>query len=113
MSDEFVKVAKQSDVPEGSVKVFTVGGRRIVMCNVDKSFFAVADLCSHDNGPLGEGELFDHQIECPRHGARFDIKTGKAMCLPAVTPIPAYSVEIRGDDLWVSLPLKAGSEAKK
>jgi 3-phenylpropionate/trans-cinnamate dioxygenase ferredoxin subunit len=112
MANEFVKVATVSEIPDGSVKLVDVAGQRMVICHVEKSFYAVADLCSHDNGPLGEGELFDHQIECPRHGARFDIKTGKAMCLPAVTPIPAYSVEIRGEEVWVSPSLAAKSEAK-
>jgi 3-phenylpropionate/trans-cinnamate dioxygenase ferredoxin subunit len=113
MTNEYVKIAKLSDIPEGSVRTFTVSGCRLAICHVEQSFYAVADLCSHDNGPLGEGELVDHQIECPRHGARFDLKTGKAMCLPAVTPIPAYPVEIRGEDLWVSLPVAVSSEAKK
>jgi 3-phenylpropionate/trans-cinnamate dioxygenase ferredoxin subunit len=112
MTNEFVKVAKKSEVPDNGVKVFSVQGRRVVVCHVEQSFYAVADLCSHDNGPLGEGELFDHQIECPRHGARFDIKTGKALCLPAVTPIPAYPVEVRGDDIWINLSVQVGSEAK-
>ncbi len=100
---QFVKVAKQSDVPDGSVKVFDVSGKKIAICHADKSFFAIADLCSHDGGPLGDGELVDRQIECPRHGARFDITTGKALCLPAVLPIPTYSIEVRGEDLWVSV----------
>lgn len=112
MANEFVKIAKKSEIPEGSVKAFSVPGCRFVICNAENSFYAVANLCTHDGGPLGEGELFDHQIECPRHGARFDITTGKAMCLPAVTPIPAYLVEVRGDDLWVSIPAQVGSEAK-
>lgn len=99
----FIKVAKATDIPQGSVRSFNAGGKKIVICNAGDAFYAVADLCSHDNGPLGEGELVDHQIECPRHGARFDIKTGKAMCLPAVTAIPAYTVEKRDEDLWVSL----------
>jgi 3-phenylpropionate/trans-cinnamate dioxygenase ferredoxin subunit len=112
MVGEFVKVASKSEVPENAVKVFTVNNRRVAVCHVEESFYAVADLCSHDGGPLGEGELFDHQIECPRHGARFDITTGKALCLPAVTPIPAYPVEVRGEDIWIGLSSPVGSEAK-
>src|SRR5258708_7301961 len=105
MTNEFVNVAKVSDIPEGTVKICNAAGQHFLVCNVGQSFYAVADICSHDNGPLGEGELVDHlQIECPRHGARFDLTTGKAMCLPAVTPIPAYQTEVRGEDVWVSLP---------
>ena len=101
---EFVKVAKVSDVSVGQVKVYEAGGRRVCVCNVDGEYFAIADLCSHDNGPLGEGELVDNQIECPRHGARFDVQTGKPLCLPAVVPVPTYPVQVRDDDLWVGIP---------
>jgi 3-phenylpropionate/trans-cinnamate dioxygenase ferredoxin subunit len=102
---EFVKIAKISDIPAGQVKVFDAAGRRVCVCHVDGQFFAIADLCTHDNGPLGEGELVANQIECPRHGARFDVKTGKPLCLPAVVPVPTYPVEVRGDDLWVGVPV--------
>jgi len=112
MTSTFVKVARVTEIPNGSVKNYSIEGSNIVICNVDGSFYAIADLCSHDGGPLGEGELFDHQIECPRHGARFEIRTGKPMCLPAVTPIPAYPLQIRGDEVWVSLSTSVTSEAK-
>ena len=101
MSANFQKLASISEIPEGQSKVFEVSGERVAVCNVEGEIFAIADLCSHDNGPLGEGELTDHQIECPRHGARFDLKTGKALCLPAVMPIPVYPVEVRGEEVWI------------
>jgi 3-phenylpropionate/trans-cinnamate dioxygenase ferredoxin component len=101
--DSYQKIASLGDIPEGAVRVFELeDGQRVAVCKVEKEIFAVADLCSHDNGPLGEGELVDHEIECPRHGARFDIKTGKALCLPAVVAIPTYEVEVRGEEIWVS-----------
>lgn len=103
MSDDFVKVGATSDLPEGNVKIVQVGSQNVALCRVDNAFFAVADLCSHDNGPLGEGELVDHQIECPRHGARFDLRSGKPTCLPAVKAIPTYKVETRGEEIWVSV----------
>jgi 3-phenylpropionate/trans-cinnamate dioxygenase ferredoxin component len=103
MTEEFVKVAAKTDVPDGGVKIVAVGAHQVALCRVDNSFFALADLCSHDNGPLGEGELVDHQIECPRHGARFDLLSGKPTCLPAVKAIPTYKVETRGEEIWVSL----------
>jgi 3-phenylpropionate/trans-cinnamate dioxygenase ferredoxin subunit len=103
MTDDYIKVGAKSDVPEGSVKVVAVGTHQVALCQVDNSFFAVADLCSHDGGPLGEGELVDHEIECPRHGARFDVRSGKPTCLPAVLAIPTYKVETRGDEIWVSV----------
>jgi 3-phenylpropionate/trans-cinnamate dioxygenase ferredoxin subunit len=101
---EFIKIGIASDVALGHVKVYEAGGKRIAVCNVAGDFKAVADLCTHDGGPLGEGELVDHQIECPRHGARFDVDTGKALCLPAVLPIATYKIEERNGELWVALP---------
>jgi 3-phenylpropionate/trans-cinnamate dioxygenase ferredoxin component len=101
---EFIKIGIASEVALGHVKVYEAGGKRIAVCNVGGDFKAVADLCTHDGGPLGEGELVDHQIECPRHGARFDVDTGKAVCLPAVLPIATYKIEERNGELWVALP---------
>lgn len=101
MSVTFQKVAAIAEIPPGQSRVFEVDGKRVSVCNVEGEIFAIADLCSHDDGPLGEGELTDHQIECPRHGARFDLKTGKALCLPAVLPIPVYKVEMRGEEIWI------------
>lgn len=102
-SEDFQKIASVEDIPEGAVRTFELeDGESVAVCKVENEIFVVANLCSHDNGPLGEGELSDHQIECPRHGARFDIKTGKALCLPAVLPIPTYQVEIRGQEVWVA-----------
>lgn len=105
MADQFHKVAHKSEIPEGHAKVYEVAGRRLAVCNVEGTCFAIDDICTHDGGPLGEGELDDHQIECPRHGARFDIRTGKALCLPAVKPVNAYKVEIRHDEVWVEVPV--------
>ncbi len=113
MTDNFVKVAKVSDVPLGHAKVFAVEGRKLAVCRVeDGTVYAIDDLCTHDGGPLGEGELVDHQIECPRHGARFDVETGKAMCLPAVLPVQSYKVEIRNDEIWIAMPVTVGGSAQ-
>jgi 3-phenylpropionate/trans-cinnamate dioxygenase ferredoxin subunit len=111
MTSNFVKLATRSDIPDGEVRTFEAQGTSIAVCNVGGQFYAIGNLCTHDNGPLGQGQLVDDQVECPRHGARFDVKTGKALCLPAVTPVPTYSVEIRGEEIWVS-PTSATSPAK-
>jgi 3-phenylpropionate/trans-cinnamate dioxygenase ferredoxin subunit len=100
---DFVTVAKASDVAPGAVQVFEVDGTRIALCNVDGSFYAIADVCTHDGGPLDQGELEGDQIECPRHGALFDVKTGKALTLPAVVPVQTYPVQVDGDDVKVSV----------
>lgn len=100
---EFVKVAARSDLPPGGKKLADVDGRAIALFNVDGSFFAIDDVCTHDGGPLAEGELAGAEIECPRHGARFDVRTGKALCFPAFEPVATHRVEIRGDDVYVAL----------
>ncbi len=106
----FIRVAQITDVKEGTAKVFTVGEVRIALCNVEEKFYAIADICTHDGGPLGEGELDDCQIECPRHGARFDVRTGKALCLPAVINVPTYPVEVRDSEIFVNChPAAVGS----
>jgi 3-phenylpropionate/trans-cinnamate dioxygenase ferredoxin subunit len=98
-----VTVAKRSEIACGQVRVFNVGGERIAVANVDDAFFAIEDRCSHDDGPLGEGALRGSEIECPRHGARFDVKSGRPLCLPAVVPVRTYSVLVEGDDVKLSL----------
>jgi len=100
---EFVKVAKTSDVPPGAARVFHANGRRLALCNVDGDLFAIDDVCTHDGGDLGEGELDGYAIECPRHGARFDVRIGKVLALPAVRPVAAYAVKVEGDDILVAL----------
>lgn len=108
MSDQsqFVKVCEVSEITPGAVRVFEAHGKRLAICNENGSVFAIDDRCTHDNGPLGEGELVDGEIECPRHGARFDIRTGKAMCLPAVGAVCTYPVEVRDGEVWVGPPGK-------
>jgi 3-phenylpropionate/trans-cinnamate dioxygenase ferredoxin subunit len=98
-----VRVATRADVPAGEVRVFAVDGRSVALANLDGSFYAVDDRCTHDNGPLGEGRLWDSTIECPRHGARFDVKTGAVKALPAVRPVRSYPVEVRGDEVYVDV----------
>jgi 3-phenylpropionate/trans-cinnamate dioxygenase ferredoxin subunit len=99
---DFVAVAKFDEIEEGVVKVVRAGDAPIGLTKVDGEFFAFADVCTHDDGPVAEGELDEYIIECPRHGAKFDIRTGKVKQLPAVTPIPVYAVKIEGDAVLVS-----------
>ncbi len=101
MTDSVRAIATR-DIPPGTVRVVEVEGRRIAVCNVDGEYFAVDDVCTHDGGPLGDGRLCDGQIECPRHGARFDVRTGRAVVLPAVVPIRTYAVEVAGGDVRVA-----------
>jgi len=94
-------VAKTSDLPPGTIRVFDVLGKRIAVCNVNGRFYAIDDVCTHDGGPLDQGELEGNLVECPRHGARFDVTTGRPVTLPAVVPVKTYPVVIEGDDVKV------------
>jgi 3-phenylpropionate/trans-cinnamate dioxygenase ferredoxin subunit len=100
---EFVTIAKKDDIPAGEVRVFKVNGKELAVAHTVDGFFAIDDVCTHDGGPLGEGYLEDSQIECPRHGARFDIKTGKAITLPAVIGVNAYPTRVEGDEVQVEV----------
>jgi 3-phenylpropionate/trans-cinnamate dioxygenase ferredoxin subunit len=98
-----VTVAKATDTPPGTITVHEVDGKRIALCNVNGRLYAIDDVCTHDGGPLDQGELIDNLVECPRHGARFDVTTGRAVVLPAVRPVKTYPVEVDGDDVKVTV----------
>ena len=76
----------------------------VVIFNVDGNLYCIADICTHDGGPLADGELDGCEIVCPRHGARFDVRTGAVLSMPAVTPVPAYAVKVADDGIYVELP---------
>ncbi len=100
---EFIKVTNTDDIEPGKVQVYEVAGKQIAIANVDGTFYAIDDICTHDGGSLDQGELEGDQIECPRHGALFDVKTGRALTLPAVAPVKSYPVQVDGDDIKVEV----------
>ena len=99
----FTKVGKTSDVPPGTARVYEVEDRAIAVCNVGGELYAIDDVCPHDEGSLDQGELEGNEIECPRHGARFDVRTGEVTALPAVVPIDTFNVRVQGDDIEVEV----------
>lgn len=103
---EFVTVAEESDVPNGERLFIEIDDYNLVVFNIAGKLFAIGDVCSHDDGPVGDGE-FDggYEIACPRHGARFDVRSGKAVTLPAIEDIPAYPVRVREAHIEVGIPL--------
>jgi 3-phenylpropionate/trans-cinnamate dioxygenase ferredoxin subunit len=103
---EFIPVASTEEIGNGQRVIFEIDGVSIAIFNIAGEYFAIADVCSHDDGPVAEGELHDHEIECPRHGARFDIKTGEALSLPAVVDIPAYPVRVEEGEILIGLPIE-------
>ena len=80
--------------------------RRPGHCAVQRrtaDFYAIDDICTHDGGPLAEGEFKGSEIQCPRHGARFDVRTGKPLCMPAIEPVATHRVEVRDDEIFVEI----------
>jgi len=99
----YVRVACVDDIPPGTKKIVEVEGVEVVVVNLDGRFYAIEDVCTHDGAPLGEGQLDDHALICPRHGARFDVRTGAALRMPAVDPAPTFEVKIAGEDILVAV----------
>lgn len=89
-----IAVARVEELPPGERLHFDLEEESVIVLNVDGELYCIADLCTHDGGPLEDGEVCDHQIECPRHGARFDVRTGSVTRLPATDPIPTYPVKV-------------------
>jgi 3-phenylpropionate/trans-cinnamate dioxygenase ferredoxin subunit len=100
----FLEIAPADQLPDGERIFLEVEGKSIVLFNLAGTFFAIGDVCSHDNGPVGDGDIEETEIICPRHGARFDIRTGKATSLPAVRDIPSYPVRVVKGMLEIGLP---------
>ncbi len=98
---KFVKVGRADEIGPGQKQIFEVDGVMVVVVNLDGEYFCVEDVCTHDGGPLGEGKLDGCQLICPRHGARFDVRTGDALTLPAFEPVPTYQVKVVNGDLLV------------
>ena len=98
---EFFEVAKVSELSPGEKKLVEVDDIPVALFNVNGEFFAIEDVCTHDGGPLAEGELNGDQIECPRHGARFNVCTGAVLCMPAIEPVECYEVKVEGDGIFV------------
>ena len=101
---EYVEVGQSGEIANGGRLFVEIDEFNIVVFNIAEKLFAIGDICSHDDGPVGDGELQDHEVICPRHGAHFDVRNGKALTLPAVVDIPAYPVRIIDGQIEVGLP---------
>ncbi|MGH7829275.1 MAG: Rieske (2Fe-2S) protein [Candidatus Binatia bacterium] len=100
---EFVKVAKTSEIGPGQGKMVEVGGKKIALFNVEGSFHAIDDACTHRGGPLSEGGLDGKQVTCPWHGAIFDTTTGDVLGPPAAQGVARYNVRVDGADIEVEI----------
>ena len=105
---DYVPVGPAAEVGNGERRIVEIDGQAIAVFNIAGTYYAIADVCSHDDGPVAEGDLVgDYEIECPRHGARFDVRTGKVLSFPAIVDIPAYPVKVEDGELMVGLPAES------
>ncbi len=97
----FITVATTNALPPGERIVVETSGHYVAIFNVDNRYYAIEDVCTHDDGPLAEGELDGTVIECPRHGAKFDITSGAVLSFPAIKPVPRYETRVNGTDVQI------------
>ncbi|HZZ72086.1 MAG TPA: non-heme iron oxygenase ferredoxin subunit [Pirellulales bacterium] len=104
MSD-YLRVIKAAEIPSPGKQLVEVGDRLVALFHVDDQFYALDDVCTHDGGPLAEGELDAGHctIACPRHGAKFDIRTGAALTMPATQATMSHSVKVEAGWVYVRL----------
>ncbi len=98
---QWIKVAFVEDVEPGTGFQVEIDDVPVALWNVEGDFYATSDTCSHEEATLTEGDLWDNLIECPLHGAQFDVRTGEPRTLPAVLPIATYPVRVDGDALYI------------
>ena len=100
----FTKVATVQEVPAGKAKQVVVNGKTLALVNLDGTFYAIDDTCTHRGAPLSEGDVEGQELTCPWHGARFDVTTGSHLCPPAPRGVTAYKVQVVGDEVQVDVP---------
>ena len=100
---EFVKVANVSEIPDGEKLLVEADDRLVILFRLGDDFYCIDDVCTHDGGTLSDGPHEGCEIKCPRHGARFDVRTGAALSMPATQPTTVHQVRIDGDDVLVKI----------
>lgn len=103
---EWITVAEVDELGNGQRIIVDIDDEPIAVFNIAGDYYAISDICSHDDGPVAEGELDDYAIECPRHGAKFDVRSGEVLTLPAIVDIPAYPVRVQDGQIQIGLPLE-------
>lgn len=103
MNNEFHVAAKVSELPDGGHLLVEVDRTLVILFRVGDEYYCLDDICTHDGGTLSDGDLEGFEIACPRHGARFDIRCGKALSMPATQPTGSHEVKVEGDQILVKL----------
>jgi nitrite reductase/ring-hydroxylating ferredoxin subunit len=101
VGDGFVAVTQVGDIPPGTMKCVALDGQRVLIANVDGSFYAVSDICGHRNAPLSRGRLQGHVVECPLHFAQFDVRDGKLIDGPVSADLPVFEIRVEGAAILV------------
>ena len=101
MGEDFVKVAETEDVQVSQMMAVEVNDERVCLANVNGKYYAIGNVCTHMGGPLAEGKLEDYIVQCPWHGSRFDIRSGKVVRPPAMKPEPIYEVKVENNDILI------------
>jgi len=109
---EFQRVLELGELADPGKTLVEIDGEMIALFHVGGEYFALDDVCTHDGGPLADGELVDHTIACPRHGATFDIRTGGALTMPAVRATRAHRVKLEDGGVWVAFGEAPAASAK-
>lgn len=99
---EFVRVARADEIAPGAMKRVIVDGHAVALVNAGGEFFAIDDTCSHEEASLSSGTLSGEVVVCPKHGARFNVKSGRVLSLPAVRSVAVYPVRVEGGDVMVA-----------
>ena len=97
---ELIKIADPHEIPPGGRKSVVVDDLPALLIRVGDDYYCIEDTCTHDGQAMTDGTIADHEITCPRHGARFDIRSGAALCMPATEPIATFAVEVRADGIY-------------
>jgi 3-phenylpropionate/trans-cinnamate dioxygenase ferredoxin subunit len=103
---EYITVGSIDELDDGGRLFIEIDNLPIVILRINGQFYAIGDVCSHDDGPVGEGQIEGYEIICPRHGARFDIRNGKVLALPAFVDIPSYPVRVIDGQIEIGMPFE-------
>jgi len=97
---ELTKIADPEEIPPGGRKSVVVDDLPALLIRVGDDYYCIEDTCTHDGQAMTNGPIADHEITCPRHGARFDIRSGEPLCMPATEPVATFAVEVRDDGIY-------------
>ena len=99
----FVKVAKTDEITPGQAKIVDVHGKEIAVFNIDGAYFAIDNMCTHEEASLADGEITGFEVACPLHGAKFDVRSGAVLGPPAYDDVASYPARVSGSDVEVDV----------